>query len=295
MGEEAQSKLEVMDLARLLPCWGGQKRPFMVPEDSTSGDTAHHHPERPRVCICQTVRCQYCARVSRRCPPPRSTGASCGGAARAGPLAAGRSPPAAGPGVLTPRVTSLQRIGCCRRAAGLPGRLPAAGEPCCGPRWGRRDRCGWPGRRRAQHARAPTSSARDASALGCAPPTAIPRLGGGTRGSSARCWSRGRARSGPGPSRWWWPDPAAQQGLRPMGHAITRLRLWPGSSGPAWGAGVQRDTSSWWGTPATAPARPHGVGAHPTGTSRSSARLMGLRLCLRLPHRARPARGDARV
>src|SRR5262245_46545621 len=36
----------------------------------------------------------------------------------------------------------------------------------------------WPGMIRSQNSRAPTSLAKDVIAMGCAPPTAIPRIGG---------------------------------------------------------------------------------------------------------------------
>jgi hypothetical protein len=104
-----------------------------------------------------------------------------------------------------------------------------------------------------------------------------------------------RSRLGPGPSLCWWPDTAAQNGLRPMGRAIKRLRIWPGSSWHAWCAGFQSDSASWWEIPVMAPARPHGVVANTAVTSRWSASFRARPPYTSLPHRARPAHGDARV
>jgi hypothetical protein len=159
----------------------------------------------------------------------------------------------------------------------------------------RPDRWCWPGMIRSQNARAPTSSARHVIAMGCAPPTALPRIGGGTQGASSRGWSRCRSRFGPGPSRGWSPSTAAQKGLKPRGRVLKRRHSWPGSSGHAWGAGFQRATASWWGRAATAPARPPGFVAKTAVLAHRSARLMGTPRCLSRPHRARPARWDARV
>jgi len=54
--------------------------------------------------------------------------------------------------------------------------------------------------------------------------------------------------------------------IRPVGRAIKRRRISPGSSWRAWGAGFQRAPSSLWGRRAMGPARPHGV-ATDTGVS----------------------------
>lgn len=141
----------------------------------------------------------------------------------------------------------------------------------------------------------PTSSARDAIAMACARPTAIRRIGGGIRGSSCRYESSFRSRSDPGHSRCWGPCIATPPGIRSMGRAIKRRRLWPDSAWHAWYAGFQRASSSLWGIPGTAPARPHGFVAHTGVTSRWSASVMVMPPGTNLLPRVRVTPWDARV
>jgi hypothetical protein len=139
------------------------------------------------------------------------------------------------------------------------------------------------------------SAARPGIARACARPTALPRLAGGLPGASCRCWSSGRARSDPGPSRCGWPGRGAPPGRGRRRHAIPPRRSCPGGCERASCAGGPRASAAWWGRPGTARARPPGVVAHPAATAQGSARGLGMPPCPRLLPRARLARGDARA